>query len=1287
MPTVDVSRSLLTAGANYNAGDWADVGAEGSLDLLAAAQLNRGIDLGLGVEALANLEGGIRKYIAADLNGQAHAAARVRAQVQMPLDLFDESGFAIRLQAVAEAAAGVQLAIGLSIGDFIALAAEDPRLKGAPIELLKIFFDEFTIQGGVMAKAAVAAMAYANVVATGSLIKKGQRKPGFTIAAEAGIGLKAGAGFRVFARFGVDDPRRLIRRTVDVAVRETLAAIAARVPQQSAGLLDECAVPLRIGFRCAFELGEALASGGVASDTLALRAVQVTMEELQRQVFESAIHFASKQLRSALASLNFDNASWAAAQPQRQALTDRLRAIPEEPFDANDANRAYWGGVVADSLALAAALQPQGDVAEQIAEPLAVTWCAAQLLMKSVERISVAQARASVIGAPSVGQTVAFSGDLPVAPPGLRRHINSRLGLGPNANVTQAVAISYLLKVLSYRIELLLPGSAQLLALLSGKGNLEEALSLVLSNIGAFAPSADGRVDATASLAVIQEGLRSYIAGRLEAEVAPLIEQATSDSPELRIYMNEVLLDTLKAMVDTVFGELQAVQAGSGLERALREMCSALLMRLLGRSLVVAADVLSTHALERLQAQFLDWARHANDAGGAVPVLASLTGVPRDVVHDLAVETLEVCAQTFAPMPPERRARVRDLMYQMIDTMPPGSGADTLESLKSAGMVGNAEAALELAQLLGGEIASNLLRFIQALLAHLAQALLALLEDVIEDIQRAVEQWVDGLKALAQDLFDTLVHLREELARLESRIDDTADALIAPLSALLGGFSGHDSSRRAVRNRIKESFESGALDALSVFPGYDHLPREVRRGIRSTVRSIVNDVLDSDVFDTVVDVLQSVSEEVADFLDDVRAIEPGDDLAAAISDLALDRIELGVRAIFDGSPYIRVSFDAPIIGRINLGKIRVPIGTFVGAVRSVIRGLDRFDDALQEAAVGLQDLMDLESDHAAAISARDTSQVLKEETDRLVAESASTAVDLDIVSPQVGTQISAPLKVRLRLTGASASALKTAGLSQQRLYLWINGDEVDVTKARVQVESQLQPIATQRPVLSGAELPAVGSPIGGSQTAVRAATARMRRSVREQTRSVGKDSARLPGLGSLPHRPPDLAAEISPTLQIEIDVPDELVHEGINTIACAYVPGPRRRRIERAASFLATPARKAPRGGPTMPGGKVPAKLRPDLAALVDAQGVRVAVPAIQPAAFRALERGAWSVPRAARNSRVQSARKDLARRLDASSAHQRELRESVASGLLRRVSQPLQPDQEPSKASPQEKY
>lgn len=107
-------------------------------------------------------------------------------------------------------------------------------------------------------------MAYANLVATGSFIKHGSRQPGFTIAAEAGVGLKAGAGFRVIARLGVDDPRRLVRRTIDVAVDETLTKLEAMLPAEARPIARQAAAPLKIGLRSAFELGAALAENGGA---------------------------------------------------------------------------------------------------------------------------------------------------------------------------------------------------------------------------------------------------------------------------------------------------------------------------------------------------------------------------------------------------------------------------------------------------------------------------------------------------------------------------------------------------------------------------------------------------------------------------------------------------------------------------------------------------------------------------------------------------------------------------------------------------------------------------------------------------------------------------------------------------------------------------------------------------------------------------------------------------------------------------------------------------------------
>src|SRR6185295_13236728 len=135
MPDVNASRSILNASANYQAEDWGSVAGSAGLDFRASAQLKRGFDLELGAQALVGLDANISKFLSVDVQGHASATARVRAQVQVPLDLFDEAGLAIRLQAVAEAAAGIELGIGLDVGDFLALAGEDPRMQGLGIHL------------------------------------------------------------------------------------------------------------------------------------------------------------------------------------------------------------------------------------------------------------------------------------------------------------------------------------------------------------------------------------------------------------------------------------------------------------------------------------------------------------------------------------------------------------------------------------------------------------------------------------------------------------------------------------------------------------------------------------------------------------------------------------------------------------------------------------------------------------------------------------------------------------------------------------------------------------------------------------------------------------------------------------------------------------------------------------------------------------------------------------------------------------------------------------------------
>ena len=130
-------------------------------------------------------------------------------------------------------------------------------------------------------------------------------------------------------------------------------------------------------------------------------------------------------------------------------------------------------------------------------------------------------------------------------------------------------------------------------------------------------------------------------------------------------------------------------------------------------------------------------------------------------------------------------------------------------------MVGNGEAAVALAQLLGGEIAGNLVRFIHGLLTRVAAALLALLGDVIADIQHAVGAWMQEVEELARAILARLADLLREITALQRRLDDAVDDLLGHASGLLGGVADFAGSRDAVRGKVKDAVKERARDALA----------------------------------------------------------------------------------------------------------------------------------------------------------------------------------------------------------------------------------------------------------------------------------------------------------------------------------------------------------------------------------------------------------------------------------------------------------------------------------------
>jgi hypothetical protein len=1284
MPTVDANKKILTASASYAADDWATFGAEANLDFRAQAQLQRGIDLGIGAEAGVRIEGGVQRVLSADVQAQANAAARVRGQVQVPLDLFTEAGLAVRLQAVAEASAGVSLAIGLVAGDFLALAEQDPRMRGVPIELLKIFLDELDIEGGVMAKASAAAMAYANLALTGRLIKSGSDLPGFTVAAEAGVGLKAGAGFKVFARFRVADPRRLIRRSVDVAVDGAIEPLLPLVADEAVrAALKELAAPAKIALRCAFELGLTLAENGgtyAGSDggKIALRCVQTALEEIQRYVLERAVDFAMDRLRAALRDVGFDNARWTATAPRRQALTTRLRALPEEPFEATQHNRDYWIGVIDDAVALATDLAA-GSAPPQLREPIALLWSATQLLFVSVQRISEAQARGAILGMGAAETRAPFTSTVALVPNPIRDHINTTLGNTASAPIAQPEIVKFLVRtVLNSPMLAVSPEIEGIVKLVAGPNGdaTADALDVVFSNIGAFVPAADGTISAEASLGVIKNALRAYLDQRIEGELRPALNAAAGSNQDLRTFLDEVVISTLHTITGPVFDTV--LEWGSGdqdTQRALRELCSSLVFRLLGRSLVVAGDVLLVKAQNTIQDELRQVATHVNDANGVAKALADLTHLDRAFLAEVIEETLLICADTFEPMPDDKRRHVRELLYQIIDTAPAPTNADAVADLRNATMMPNAEAAIELAMLLGEEIVGNVIRFIQALLLHVGALILAELQAVIGEIQKAVEEWIAGLQRLAEDLAQQLAALIQELDRLGRELEDAGDAVLAGASNLLGFIADHTGSRTKLRDALSGFAADRAVGVLRGNDLYPGLPKEARKWARDRVRDIVASLLDNRLFDPALDAVSQIAGETAEFLDDVRAIEPGDDVPVAIANLFLDRFEDAIRDVFGhDDPGLSISIDVPFVGDISFG-VSLPLGSLVSALRGAVRDMGRFDSRVAALADALMAMLAKENELRAAEDEHAALEAHRARTERHLADALEPSPQLTILSPPPGAALDGEVMITLRAEGVSQAYLGLEEGEQQRLFVWVNHHELPAAQLQAVVSMPLARPVTGLDAPTGLALAATGMipisrslqshPVIGQRAAGRDRDRAGRSAKLARAGGADRSSAVRAGLlgragtvqvrggsatiakpvkgGYLPGRTfeagrlPAFTPSARSTLTITAAIPADFVHDGINTVVCAIVPGAKERRIEQVVSFLLTVAPKPDPAHPVMPGRPVWNKdtVHPDLQRMLIKQfgATRVGTPRATAAPPSVLAQQLWFPRKAARQA------------------------------------------------------
>ncbi len=412
-----ISQPLLGAGAEAK-NDWAFAKAATSLTFTGEAQLRRGFEVAIGINALATAEAGLSKFIDASARGNAFAEATASLRLQLPLNLFKDFGLTIAAQAVAQAAAGIEVGLGISIGDFITLIRQNADSESLPIELVVLLLEQATVGGKVEVHVAAAAMAYASVVITGQVV----RNPGFHVQAEAGLGLAAGVGFSGGLDIGIRDFRTFYGRAVDRTVTSVTDGIVRLLPddqQQLVSVAQALAPAAATALRVAYEIGDFIAKNAPRSDqqgalNLANHCVGIILEEAQRFLFNRFLQAGLCTLESVMTQdvPNLSAGVWDGLLPKRRALATALMRLPSEPFQPTADNAAYWSELIARATDLVAGLPVQLNGA--VVRGMAIVFATTQLLTKAIASwVNTAQSYAFAIGAGRVtSPPAAFDGPL-----------------------------------------------------------------------------------------------------------------------------------------------------------------------------------------------------------------------------------------------------------------------------------------------------------------------------------------------------------------------------------------------------------------------------------------------------------------------------------------------------------------------------------------------------------------------------------------------------------------------------------------------------------------------------------------------------------------------------------------------------------------------------------------------------------------------------------------------------------------------------------------------------------
>lgn len=1070
MPGIDYSQPILGAGASAQT-DFAAADARAGLNVQGFGRFKRGINTQLGVEAFADASAELSKFVKASIEGTAFARVQAGIQIQLPLNLFDEFGFAARAEAIAEAAAGLDADLGLSIGDFILLAQRDQDLIGLPLELLLLFLEEVSIGGTFKVNVSASAKAHASITVIGCVVETTDRKAGFFYTVDAGVGLAAGIGVGLAVGAEFEDFRRFYGRATDKSVDATIYEIRKLLPSSAQSvipILDAFAPVTKISLRIAYDIGQKIADNNPPADTTGMNtlcneSVKTILEECQRFILQKMLDSALLSIRQLLEQkiLGIGQQDWDEAMQERTNLASVLLAMPDEPFQPTDVNVDYWKNLISKIADLFSKLY--GDNPDpDLVKSLSVLYCASELLLEAVRsKLNKASAYATAIGAGTVrADTQPFQGALAVQPiPTIKKAINANLGKSPTQNLSYADLLQFLADDLIINPLLdAIPEAREFLSIFNNDFSKteNEILKIFLQNAGSFvSTTVGGEMDPHETLRLIVNSLDRFITVKFKTDALPIILENISD-PNIRLYINEVLFAAVVYIKDVALKSILNWEAKTFDNDDFTESLAGVMTLLLGRTVVIIADTFLTAAQEAVEENCNKIAHEIRSTNKHNHILQDYIPMDQDFIR-LAADTVQIGGVVLGPLPDDTRRRVRQLLYQVFEPIPPGDEQGFLDSLSNDLFIPNSEQMGVLTDELVAISKDRFGLFVEKFVLVIGNYILEQIEEFILWAINLVLHWETHLAEVLEFLAEFLNDLEDQIRQLNEELIDLFISAETALREFFDVLSG-PSLKSQLKIALKNAFVTKALGELEENNIYKNIPREFRSGVRSSLRSVIDGLIDNPIVNPVLDAIRVVADTLEDLLPDCRELDPEENLPEQVMLLVLDRIEDNIRAYFGNKkPHLDISLDFSFtfLGvhqsvHIPLGRIEFNLNPFLDLVRNTIEEMDFYHSAFNTACFQLAKALAAELELAAAELRKNEAQDEKQKSEKIFAEHDNQPREIAVLNPLSLSHHSQAINVKIHLGGVPLAFLGLDEDESQRVLIFLNGELIPVKSLLVE---------------------------------------------------------------------------------------------------------------------------------------------------------------------------------------------------------------------------------------------